>query len=58
VSDRSTGGSELFTTGVLLYREGIVRSTLDHPSSDSAMVRFGWYGLRGLRDECGMLGVS
>jgi len=57
VSDRSTGGSELSTTGVLLYREGVVRSTLDQPSSDSDTIRLGWYGLRGLRDECGMFGI-
>lgn len=58
VSDRSTGGSELSTRGVFPYREGIVCSTLDQPSSDSDMIRFGWYGLRDLRDECGMFGLS
>jgi hypothetical protein len=56
VSDRSTDGSELSIGGVFPYREGTVCSTLDQPSSDSDMIRFGWYGLRGLRDECGMFG--
>lgn len=58
MSDLSTAGSELVTTGLLPYLVGAVCSTLDQPSSVSDMIRFGWYGLRGLRDECGMLGVA